>query len=35
MKEYLVTASQMKQYDKNTIDIHRIPSAFDGKGQGL
>ena len=28
MKEYLVTAAQMKQYDKNTIDIHRIPSLL-------
>lgn len=28
MKEYLVTASQMKQYDKNTIDVHRMPSLL-------
>lgn len=28
MKEYLVTAAQMKQYDKNTIEMHRIPSLL-------
>lgn len=28
MKEYLVTASQMKQYDKNTIDLHHMPSLL-------
>ena len=28
MKEYLVTASQMKQYDKNTIAFHRMPSLL-------
>lgn len=28
MKEYLVTASQMKQYDQNTINMHRIPSLL-------
>ncbi len=28
MKEYLVTASQMKQYDRNTIDFHHMPSLL-------
>lgn len=28
MKEYLVTASQMKQYDQNTINVHRMPSLL-------
>lgn len=28
MKEYLVTASQMKQYDKNTMEVHRMPSLL-------
>lgn len=28
MKEYLVTASQMKLYDQNTINIHRLPSLL-------
>lgn len=28
MREYLVTASQMKQYDQNTINVHRMPSLL-------
>lgn len=28
MREYLVTASEMKQYDKNTIEFHRMPSLL-------
>lgn len=28
MKEYLVTASQMKQYDRNTIAFHHMPSLL-------
>lgn len=28
MKEYLVTAAQMKQYDQNTINFHRMPSLL-------